>query len=179
MNKLIKGAVTGAAGIALLLGGAGTFAAWNDQASFGSADKISTGTMTVTTTGAAGWYDVTTTPWNSSMTPINPATFNAVPGDTIEYRQPVNVVADGAHLTAAVSFVNPTLTGADKADDFAISTSLAGATGTAGSYSVTTGSYTAVLDVTFKGTTVNKDDQGKTLNLSATQLNLTQTAPAK
>ena len=32
MNKLVKGSIAGAAGIALLLGGAGTFALWNADA---------------------------------------------------------------------------------------------------------------------------------------------------
>ena len=44
MNKLVKGAVAGAAGIALLLGGAGTFALWNASTNV-STGSISTGTL--------------------------------------------------------------------------------------------------------------------------------------
>ena len=37
MNKLVKGSIAGAAGIILLMGGAGSLAYWNDSATAGPA----------------------------------------------------------------------------------------------------------------------------------------------
>src|ERR1700710_1730368 len=44
MNKLVKGAVAGAVGVTLLLGGAGTFALWNSTIGV-STGSISTGNL--------------------------------------------------------------------------------------------------------------------------------------
>jgi alternate signal-mediated exported protein len=179
MNKLLKGAVAGAAGIALLLGGAGTFAAWNDQVKIGaSSTSISTGHMHVTTDGTAYWYDVTNG-FVPGQQPITPDSFKAVPGDKIEYRQPITVDTDGANLAAAIDFDDPALTGAEDAADFSVATSLEGKTANAdGYYAVTGGSYTVVVDVTFNdSTTGSKDDDDTALALGQTTVNLVQTAP--
>jgi len=45
MNKLFKGAIASAAGVALLLGGAGTFAMWNDIAYFEDDGVITAGSL--------------------------------------------------------------------------------------------------------------------------------------
>ena len=54
MNKLTKGAIATAAGIALLLGGAGTFALWNGQTTI-AGGTISTGTLAIASTGSPVW----------------------------------------------------------------------------------------------------------------------------
>ena len=60
MNAFVKSAVAGAAGIALLLGGAGTFAVWNSSAS-ASAGVLRTGQLTLSTTPGTGqWKDLKT-----------------------------------------------------------------------------------------------------------------------
>src|SRR6188474_1998822 len=82
MNKLTKGTIAGAAGIALLLGGAGTFALWNDTADI-AGGTISSGELSIDATTAGVWQDV-----SFDKTPpvvIDPATFLMVPGDTVEY----------------------------------------------------------------------------------------------
>ena len=56
MNKLTKAAIAGAAGVILLMGGAGSLAYWNDSiASNPAGQTISAGTLTVTAASAGGW----------------------------------------------------------------------------------------------------------------------------
>ena len=60
MNKLTKGAIATAAGIALLMGGAGTFALWNDSVGV-NGGTVQTGTLDIDTTGTGTWKDVSST----------------------------------------------------------------------------------------------------------------------
>ena len=52
MNKLVKGSIAAAAGISLLMGGAGSLALWNDSVTV-NAGTVSSGTLDVST-GTAG-----------------------------------------------------------------------------------------------------------------------------
>lgn len=81
MNKLTKAAIAGAAGIALLLGGAGSLAYWNDSADVTST-SINSGSLSVEVESAA--RDTTITDW--------------VPGDTATYTANVKVVAAGDNI---------------------------------------------------------------------------------
>lgn len=94
MNKATKGAIAaGAAGI-LLLGGAGTFALWEDSNAIDPA-SISTGELTLGV-AAGEWKDVTV-----PLTPVpidDIAAFDIVPGDTITYTADVTVKAEGNNL---------------------------------------------------------------------------------
>ena len=93
MNKATKGAIAaGAAGI-LLLGGAGTFALWEDTDSIDPA-SISTGVLTLGV-GTGTWYDATA---GTTGTIANIANFDIVPGDTITYTVPVTITAEGDNL---------------------------------------------------------------------------------
>jgi alternate signal-mediated exported protein len=179
MNKLIKGAVAGAAGIALLLGGAGTFAAWNQNAAIGSAAAINTGTLTVSATGTAGWYDVTNG-YTAGQSTINLSSYKLVPGAKLEYRQPLTVVAAGDNLTAKLKFNAPSLTKGGTADaNFAVSATLDGQTANSdGSYNIAAGTSnpTAVVDVTF--TANGTDDQGSAFALTGSSVDVYETAPA-
>lgn len=104
MNKLIKGAVAGAAGIALLLGGAGSFALWNGTAT-ADAGMIHSGTLALQTVDGSGSW--TNTPANSgTAVPITLSTFNAVPGDTLTFKTNLNVTAIGNNLNATLA-LNP------------------------------------------------------------------------
>ena len=100
MNKLVKGAVAGAAGIALLLGGASTFALWNASAT-ADAGVVQSGRLTLERTAPRGtWTDLST----GTPTPIgNIATYSLVPGATIQFRQPLAVTAEGDHLRATLA----------------------------------------------------------------------------
>ena len=94
MNKATKGAIAaGAAGI-LLLGGAGTFALWEDTKSIDAA-PVSTGVLTLGLAGPGTWYDATA---GTVGTITDISTFNIVPGDTVTYTTPVTVTAQGDNL---------------------------------------------------------------------------------
>lgn len=95
MNKLLKGAIAGAAGVALLLGGAGTFALWNDTATV-NGGTIVAGNLDVTT-------DVSSGGWSDVDGPIDLTTFMAVPGDVLTYTKDVEVTATGDNLVATLA----------------------------------------------------------------------------
>jgi len=101
MNKLLKGSIAGAAGIALLLGGAGTFALWNDSAA-ASGGTVQSGALSVALKGSAAWKDISADAVGG--TTWAPATDKLVPGDTVTYTQQVDVTATGKNLKANLSF---------------------------------------------------------------------------
>ena len=89
MNKNIKGAVAIAAGVVLLMGGAGSLAYWNDTQSVASAAGVNAGTLSATA-GTGGWtkgfYDnsgnVITAPAS-----VSPGSTLVVPGNRLVYQQ--------------------------------------------------------------------------------------------
>jgi alternate signal-mediated exported protein len=96
MNKVLKGSIAGAAGVALLLGGAGTFALWNSTAGIDGA-VITAGALTVATANGV-WTDQT-----SSTQAIDLEKYDIVPGDTLTYNTEVLVNAVGDNLNATLS----------------------------------------------------------------------------
>jgi alternate signal-mediated exported protein len=101
MNKLTKGAIAGAAGIALLLGGAGTFALWNSTIGV-SGGSIATGTLAFGTTAGATWRDDSA---GATSTTFNPGTQKIVPGDVVSLTQNITVNATGKNLKAKLAYV--------------------------------------------------------------------------
>lgn len=102
MNKLLKGAIAGAAGVALLLGGAGTFALWNSSASVGGGTIVA-GNLLVADSGAAGV-------WTHGATVITLSSFRAVPGDTLTYTKTMNITATGDNLVGSLSLAPGSIT---------------------------------------------------------------------
>lgn len=197
MNKITKGVIAGAAGVLLLSGGAGTFAAWNNSVSLGSG-SVNTGTLKVTATGSGSWTDTTVTSTHPTATTIpNISNFLLVPGDSVEYKTTISVSASGDHLEGTLGFTNPTIT-ADNASDFTVTItpdfSAAGASGTTdytsnfvsdhnGGYTVTPQAGNAdftdipvTVDISFDAD--NTDDQGKTIDFSTSKVTLTQILPS-
>lgn len=86
MNKLVKGSIAAAAGITLLMGGAGSLAIWNDSADT-SAGSIATGELNITSTGPGAWADGITL-W--------------VPGDTDTYTETFDIEAAGDNIAFVV-----------------------------------------------------------------------------
>ncbi len=168
MNKLLKGSIAGAAGIALLLGGAGTLAYWNSSATL-SNTTITSGQLHVAATGS----------WDETIV-------NWVPGDKATYTGNVTVTATGDNLKATLELVEDSLvfTGdlADALDvDFAITGALpAGVTGSAGSYAIAANAAdTLVLPVTVTvelpyGGAVDNSSQSGSANLGGISFALTQ-----
>lgn len=185
MNNALKAAVGAAAGAALLLGGAGTFAMWND--SVGSqADAIQTGTLTLSAATGA-WTKA------SDGSSITTSTFHVVPNDVLKYTVPLTITATGDDLSAQLKAVTPKLS--DGKGENAISTSDFTATAaytstdpkvtiTGGSVATvtapTSGSYkvNAVVTLTFNDVTGLASQNGK-VALDNITFDLTQTAPVK
>ena len=112
MNKLLKGSIAGAAGVALLLGGAGTFALWNDYAAVAGGTSAA-GTLTVTEAPAA------TDGWSSAAGAITDiGAFQIVPGDVLTYTTTLDITAEGDNLSANLA-IDPLsiVSGGTPADD--------------------------------------------------------------
>lgn len=92
MNKLTKAGIATAAGIALLMGGAGTLAYWNDSANL-TGGTITAGKLDITSVSGGHWE-------NSSGTTIDIASYKVVPGETLTYKANVNVQLEGDALQA-------------------------------------------------------------------------------
>ncbi|MFD4295333.1 alternate-type signal peptide domain-containing protein [Rhodococcus sp. NPDC058505] len=103
MNKQTKGAIAACAAALLLAGGAGTMAAWNDSATI-DGGAITSGTMSLTQQGVAGW-----TVNGTAVTDI--ASFKAVPGDVLVYTADFAVAAEGNNLEATLVADAASITG--------------------------------------------------------------------
>jgi alternate signal-mediated exported protein len=189
MNKLLKGSLAGAVGVALLLGGAGTFASWNSSASL-QAGTIQAGTLTVTepSTAAPGsWYKGVAT----SGATVDLTTFKAVPGDVLTFVKTMTIVATGTNLSANLTLDPTTIAPTGSADvDLALANILKKnavltATGTTlgtvaanGTYPVSTGTSNVTVNVklTWPSDTTAIDNAAKlgSVNLSGLAVLLTQ-----
>lgn len=130
MNKLFKGAVAGAAGVALLLGGAGTFALWNDTLPAITGQQIEAGQLRFDEGAATGGtWTVIRGNQETSLTTL--AGFLVVPGDVLTYEvNGVGVIATGNHLTATLSYAGGAAVAAnsDSAEDVALAEAMNEAT---------------------------------------------------
>ena len=98
MNKLFKGAIASAAGVALLLGGAGTFALWQDTAGLRSDATIEAGRLEF------GIDSMPAAVWTINGEPIAESAIEDVrfvPGDVVTMTwNSVPVIVDGDYLVA-------------------------------------------------------------------------------
>jgi len=95
MNTMLKGSLAGATGIALLLGGFGTYAVWSDSEQLDQ-NGVQSGQLTIDTT--AGRYDDANTAQTDDWT----ASDQMVPGDTVTYTQVFTVTGDGKNLAGTI-----------------------------------------------------------------------------
>lgn len=99
MNKLVKGSIAGAAGVLLLLGGAGTFALWNENVT-AQGGTVTTGNLDLALVAdTAAWADISPDADGAAFDPTADA---IVPGDTITFTQNFTVTAWGKNLRAEV-----------------------------------------------------------------------------
>jgi alternate signal-mediated exported protein len=170
MNKLTKAAIAGAAGIALLLGGAGSLALWNASDDV-DAGAITTGTLTLTAEDGT---------WNSA-----PTTW--VPGDSYTYTTSVTVIASGDNIHGTLSVDPASITGsADLIADLDVTLAVTGALPSgvtanpagplAGTYDIATaGTYVLPVTVTIAfDSGSDNDTQGQTVNLDARAVRVDQ-----
>ncbi len=185
MNKLLKGAIAGAAGVALLLGGAGTFAYWNSSASIGGGTIVS-GNLAVASNAAAGV-------WKSNGNVVNLATHKIVPGDSLTYTKTMDITATGDNLVAtlgldAASVTPSTTAAADVAlaayvtKSAVLTASGTGISGTGPTYTVTAGAagvtqtVTVTVTINFpKSTTAGFENNTKLGSINLTNLAVTLT----
>jgi alternate signal-mediated exported protein len=166
MNKLTKAAIAGAAGIALLLGGAGSLAYWN-AADTVNAGSITTGTLELTATDGT---------WNTA-----PALW--VPGDTYVYTASVAVTATGQNIKGTLSFDPESITGdADLMADLDVTFTVTGTLPSGvtdngdGTYNIGgPGTYNlpVTVSVAFDADSDN-DTQGQTVQLGALSFQVVQ-----
>jgi alternate signal-mediated exported protein len=191
MNRFAKGAFAGAAGIALLLGGAGSFALWNGTAT-AAAGTIQSGTMTIATTpGAAPSWTVTHGSTTTSIAVID--SFRAVPGDVLTLTQKVDISATGDKLSAVLSIDPTSITSGNTTASRELATALASSVGltisgalpagivagpTPNTYTVSgalgTKTLTVVASFAFDSATAGTTAQGGTLDLTKLAFALAQ-----
>lgn len=113
MNKLAKGAIATGAGVALLLGGAGTFALWNQGIAVDTEGAPgATGVLRFDGAVDGAWYDIS----SGTAEPIDIDSFVMVPGDVLAYRGNVTVQHQGTNLHATLDWDPATV---DIPDDLA------------------------------------------------------------
>ncbi|MGE3191926.1 MAG: alternate-type signal peptide domain-containing protein [Microbacteriaceae bacterium] len=146
MNKLVKGAIAGAAGIVLLMGGAGSLAYWNDTAQAGPAsgsNSITAGTLTITAQNAGTWtkgmYNNAGTQTVAPAAVANLSNVRIVPGNRLVYTQVFNVVGTGDDLFFTIGSTNGAVTAASAS---AADTALAAAINGSGTTAFSVGSVT-------------------------------------
>ena len=83
-NKLLKGGIAAAAAVALLLGGAGTFALWQDVADFGVESPITAGNLHFTGDPSDGEWTLTSAD-GQTISDVDPSAVFIVPGDVLTY----------------------------------------------------------------------------------------------
>ena len=103
MNKLLKGSIAGAAGIALLLGGAGTFALWNQTATVANG-SVTSGVLTIAPGATGTWKDISADKVAGGVNIADISTFKIVPGDKLELTQTVTINATGNNLAAKLTY---------------------------------------------------------------------------
>ncbi|MFJ3383709.1 MULTISPECIES: alternate-type signal peptide domain-containing protein [unclassified Curtobacterium] len=181
MHKIVTGAIAGAAGVALLLGGAGTFALWNASAS-SAASSISSGTLTLSANNDGAWTDIT----NGRSAAINPTTALMVPGNTYQFTQTLTIGATGQDLKANLTYASQSITG-DSALLAATTKTLAVTSSSASVVQSSSNTNTFVVSPSTATSTVKvvftialpssaTNGQGGTLNVGALAFTLTQTA---
>jgi alternate signal-mediated exported protein len=177
MHKIVTGVVASGSGLALLLGGAGTFALWNADASTRPA-TVTSGTLALSANPDGVWTDVT----NGRSDVVDITTVRMVPGNAYQFHQTLDVTATGDDLTADLSWVPQSITG-DAELIAAATQSLSLASTSANlapagrtSWTVTPTDGTSVLDVTYTIGLSTDVTTGKaqTIDLSGIAFTLTQ-----
>ena len=174
MNTMIKGSIAGATGIALLMGGFGTYALWSDSENL-AANGVQSGDLDIATSG--GVYDDANTVAANDWT----ASDKMVPGDTVTYTQTFTVKGSGKNLRGTITYVEPALTSdfsAGLTHTVDITSSNADITGTGGNFTFTrpfgTATLTAQVTYTLPSSTSNQVDQNKVATLPAAAFTISQ-----
>lgn len=131
MNKLTKAGIATAAAVALLMGGAGTLAYWNDSADLAGASVISAGNLDVEAGAVGSWVGIS-----------DIADYRIVPGDTLTFTQEITVTAQGDTLVANLALAPFSVAAASTAGE---DVALAAALTESASFAVVSGSGAGVV----------------------------------
>ncbi len=96
MNKMMKGSIAGATGVALLMGGFGTYALWSDSEQ--ARCRTACSPVSSPSTPSPGAYDDTNTAAANDWS----ASDKMVPGDNITYTQTFTVTGTGNNLEGTI-----------------------------------------------------------------------------
>jgi len=156
MNKLVKGSIAAAAGITLLMGGAGSLALWNDSADL-TGGSVSTGELNIISNGDGAWTD-------------NIALW--VPGDEDTYTETFTIEAAGDNLSFELA-ADYTAVGANGVTADATVT-IPGATAVGGVFTLDAGTYVATVTVDAAFDATGTANQTVTVPLGDVEVTLTQ-----
>ncbi len=95
MNKIAKSTLAATAGVALLMGGAGTLAAWSDGSFAPLASRISAGALQLSDPSSSVWRDET-------GAVITLDGYRIAPGDTIIHETTMQLTAHGENLRGEI-----------------------------------------------------------------------------
>lgn len=171
-----KAIVAIAAGTALLLGGASTYAYWSTSQSL-NAGTVNSGDLNLTL-GAGTWTldGVLTAP----TTVADPSAVHIVPGDVLTLTQVLNVTLVGDNLEAILTANLAAVIPPASASNFtvALTTSGAGVAAGTNTYRLKPADVAtpinAVLTITFNSTTPNRESVNTPIDLTTLAFTLTQ-----
>ncbi|QWC10969.1 alternate-type signal peptide domain-containing protein [Arthrobacter jiangjiafuii] len=160
---MAKGALAIGVGAALLLGGGGTLAVWNDSETT-AAGQIASGELQLNPVvgGEGKWTNALGTVVD--LDPTNAvADYRVVPGDVLTYTQKLDVRLAGDLMTAKLTMSTPSYTqGGFKSTDVTIEQpSIANAKGTVLPTTVLTEADSGIVTVSAKFTFNDLKDQGQ------------------
>ncbi|MFF2316547.1 alternate-type signal peptide domain-containing protein [Arthrobacter sp. NPDC058097] len=165
-SALIKGTAAIAVGAALLLGGGGTLASWNAEAT-GAPGTVIAGDLNVT--AAAGvWTD-------RAGATIDISTYKVVPGDKLTYTQALTVTLTGDKMAANVTATGATPTnGFDPANVVVTAPALKVGGVTVTNPLTSSKTVTATITFEFLSGTTGRSDVTKTYNFGSVGFALNQ-----
>jgi alternate signal-mediated exported protein len=156
MNKLVKGSLAAAAGITLLMGGAGSLALWNDSADL-VGGSVATGELNIVSNGDGAWTNDIAL-W--------------VPGDEDTYTETFTINAAGDNLSAELEALYSGVSANGVTADATVT--IPGETAVAGVFTLDEGTYTATVTVDVSFDATGTDDQNETVPLGDVSVVLTQ-----
>lgn len=172
MKKNTKGAIALGAAAMLLAGGAGTYAAWSDEASLGGG-TVTAGQLKITPTSTGAWT------WGDDTTFV-PGTDRIVPGDTVKYSAAYQLDVEGKNLVASLT---PALGGVSGGLvdylDVNATTSTPGITLSNITSADDGKTINVTTTITFKADTKDTEGMEESANLAGSTITLEQTAPAR
>jgi alternate signal-mediated exported protein len=169
-SALIKGTAAIAVGAALLLGGGGTLASWNAEAT-GTPGTVVAGDLDVVA-DAGVWTD-------RNGAPVTISTYKVVPGDKLTYTQNLNVTLTGDKMAATVAATGTGAVNGFTAANVVVTDPVLMVGDTPVSNPLTTsGTVTAAITFEFKSGTTGRSDVTKSYNFGSVAFTLNQIAPA-